>query len=567
MRLIRYFCITLLVFLLISFLASASQEEIYWGDAVPEKWNGEWPENFQTVPEKAGFAKTTSSYQVLEFIDMLKWNSENVHVFTMFTSEMRRQCPVVVLANPRITSPQEARKSGKPVIYLQGNIHPPEAEGKEALLLVMRDILLGDKKHLLDDQIILCAPNFNVDGNDTWGLRDGTPHIIGTRQNAKGYDLNRDAIKLETTNVQGLYSTVLNRWDPTLIFDAHAMGRVQHGYAIVYATSTVPAAHSGPRGYVWDTLFPAMREAIRTNFKIETFSHCLFPRNEWPPKVWSHDLAYWTTEGKFVTAAYGLRNRMSILVETPGDPSFERKIYAHYALITELLEYTNRNGKEMQEICKSADQEVVEKVRTNAASRGLKNFVAGKYESWGQVELLAYPKNVYEYIPGTSVQRPKPGTIDGPPQIIEGVEHLTKPVGTREATMPRGYLIPADMEQIVDKLRLQNIETKVLKESVTVRGEEYVVDEIKTVQRGGYAMTELVGEFVRFESRTYPAGTYMIDLAQPLANLAFYCLEPEVGDGLAGWGLFNDFLTGKSAGDEGVTFPVVKYFEVIEPLH
>jgi hypothetical protein len=255
---------------------------------------------------------------------------------------------------------------------------------------------------------------------------------------------------------------------------------------------------------------------------------------------------------------------MSILVETPGDPSFERKIYAHKALITELLEYTNLHGKEMREICLRADQEVIEEIQTQAASGDLKNFVAGKYESRGLIDLLAYPENLYEYIPGTSVQRPRSGTIDGPPQVIEGVEHLTKPVGTREATVPRGYLIPEGLDHIVDKLRLQNIEIKNLKEPITVKGEEFVIDAIKTVQRSGYAMTDLEGEFVRFESKTFPAGTYMIDLAQPLANLAFYCLEPEVGDGLAGWGFFNETLQSLLNEKEKVVFPVVKYFEIVE---
>jgi hypothetical protein len=77
-------------------------------------------------------------------------------------------------------------------------------------------------------------------------------------------------------------------------------------------------------------------------------------------------------------------------------------------------------------------------------------------------------------------------------------------------------------------------------------------------------MTDLEGEFVRFESKTFPAGTYMIDLAQPLANLAFYCLEPEVGDGLAGWGFFNETLQSLLNEKEKVVFPVVKYFEIVE---
>ena len=126
MRHFRWVGPVLALICLVSGLATGGQEEIYWGDEVPEKWNGDWPEKFQSVPERTDFKKTTSSYEILEFIDTLKWNSENVHVFTMFISEMRRQCPVVVMSNPRITSPQEAKKSGRPVIYLQGNIHPPD---------------------------------------------------------------------------------------------------------------------------------------------------------------------------------------------------------------------------------------------------------------------------------------------------------------------------------------------------------------------------------------------------------------------------------------------------------
>ena len=90
------------------------------------------------------------------------------------------------------------------------------------------------------------------------------------------------------------------------------------------------------------------------------------------------------------------------------------------------------------------------------------------------------------------------------------------------------------------------------------------MDKIISVQRGGYAMTDIKGEFVQFESKTFPAGTYMIDMAQPHANLAFYCLEPEVGDGLAGWGLFNDVLMNPDTGEDRVVFPVYKYFEEIE---
>src|SRR5262245_31462556 len=263
-----------------------------------------------------------------------------MHFISMFVSPMRKVAPAIVLANPRVTSAQQARASGKKVIFLMGNIHPPEPEAAEALLLVARELTLGKHQALLDSQIVIIAPIFNVDGTDTFVTQDGaygsvTPYIQGVRENAAGLDLNRDAVKLNTVEANGLYR-VLNDWDPILFLDGHLMSRVNHGYANTYGTVTVPAAHPGPRDYVHDTLFPAVRDRVRQEFGLEVFTHALFG-SEWPPKDWSHDRAAWTVEAKFIVNDYGLRNRMAIITETPGQPTFERRGYAQYAYFMALL--------------------------------------------------------------------------------------------------------------------------------------------------------------------------------------------------------------------------------------
>lgn len=563
MKKIAIFGLAFFIFLQIASPASGG-EKIYWGNEVPKGWNGSWPAKYLTVAEKTNYTRTASSYDIQEYLSILKWNSEHVHVINMFTSPLRKVGSAVVMANPRVTTPEAARASGKPVIYLQGNIHPPEAESKEALLMIMRDILFGKKKHLLNDLIIICCPCFNVDGNDTWSIRDGTPHLIGSRTNALDFDLNRDAVKLETIEVNGLYRMLFNPWDPVLIYDGHAMGRVRHGYAIGYATSCVPAAHPAPRSYVFETMFPALRESVRKNFGLEIFTHCGFDEWQWPPAVWSHERAAWTTEAKFVAAAYGLRNRMSILAETPGYVDFERKIYAQYALISEILNYSAKHGKEMVKLCQDADKDVVDKVLAQAESGQLKNFVDGKYESWGKIDILAYKKNEASYIPGTSVRALTSPEALGKPEVVRGVEDLTKPVGTKEAAVPRGYLIPAGLSFLVDKLRTHNVKVNVLDKPIKVTGEEFLISRVLRAMRSGYQMVTLEGGFARVELKEFPAGTFMIDLAQPLANVAFYCLEPQAADGFVGWGVLDDYLKSVGAEKQSVAYPIFKYFKILE---
>jgi hypothetical protein len=543
-------------------ILGAQPPKVYWADEVPKGWNGVWPAKYLTVAEKSGYTRTMTSTELLEWVDTIRWNSEQVHVFSVFTSTIRHApAPAIVLASPRVTTPAEALASGKPVVFLMANIHPPEPEGSEALLMVVRDILFGKRRHLLDNQIVIVCPIFNVDGTDTLTLQDGTPHIAGVRANAAGFDLNRDAVKLETVEVNGLYQNVLNPWDPVLFLDAHLMGRVKHGYANVYATSTVPAAHPGPRGYVWDTLFPAVRDAVRRDFGLETFTHALSDEANWPPTVWSHDNAIWSTEAKFVVGDYGLRNRMSIITETPGHPSFERRIYAQYDYMLALLDYTNAHGREMQKVCHDADEETVAKVRAQAESGQLRNWLEGRYESRGTIDLLAYRSNEAAFIPGTSVKGTKPGTAAGAPELVHGVNDLTKPVGTKDAWVPRGYLIPAEFKDLVAKLRTHNVKVAALDAPLAATGEEFVADRME--KRNG--MTRLAGGFFGPTTREFPAGTFLVDMAQPMANAAFYYLEPQAADGFVGWGVLDDALRALGLDKHPVVYPIFKMRAPVTP--
>ena len=550
------------VALLLAASGSAAQEAgIFWGNDVPQGWTGRWPEEVLTVPERTGYARTTSSLQLLEWIDALRWRTENLHVFNLFVSPRGKAAPALVLSNPRVTSAREATASGKPVVYLQGNIHPPESEATEALLMVARDILLGDRGHLLDHQIVVIAPIFNVDGTDTFVLQDGslgstTPHILGVRGNADGVDLNRDAVKLETLEVNGLYR-FFNSWDPILFFDGHLMGRVNHGYANTYSGSTVPAAHPGPRNYMDDTLFPAVRERVREEFGLEIFTHALFTPRAWPPTAWSHDAAAWTTEAKFVVNDFGLRNRMAIITETPGQPTFERRIYAQYAYVLALLEYTNAHAAEMQEVVRAADQETVAGVLARSESGELRNWLAGEYRSRGTTDVLGYPSVVRETVPGTSVEGTRAEGSTGEPQVVRGVDDLTLPVGTRDVWMPRGYLFPADLADVAEKLRAHNVAVTVLEAPMRVEGEDFVIQEVRRVRSRGFEMPALEG---RFEAavREFPAGSFFVDMAQPMANAAFYYLEPQAADGFVGWGVMDAALAATMAGDPPARYPVFK---------
>lgn len=548
--------------LLLTGAPGAQQASILWGDEVPAGWRDGWTDALRTVPERTNFTRTTSTLDLHEFIVQLKLASEYVHVTEMFTSPLRKVAPAIVLSRPRVTSPQQARASGKPVVFLMGNIHPPEAEAMEALLMVARDLAAGQRMDLLDDLIVMIAPIFNVDGTDTFTVQDGglgseTPYILGVRPNSQGLDLNREGVKLESVEANGLYRT-LNAWDPLLLLDGHLMSRVSHGYANTYGTTTVPAAAPGPRDYMNDSLFPAVRDKVRDDFRLEVFTHALAVPNTWPPTGWSHDRAAWTVEAKFIVNAYGLRNRFAIITETPGQPTFERRIYAQYAYITSLLEYIAEHAAEMQGVVQAADEKTVADVLAGSENGTLMNYLDGEYESAGKIDLLAYRENVAEYREGTSLMSTRPGTASGPPEVVPNVDDLTRPVGTRRAWVPRAYVMGPDLAAVAEKLRAHNIDVTTLDAPVRVDGEEFTITGVRAVRRSGYDMTTLDGAFSTVAGREFPAGSFYVDMAQPMANAAFYYLEPQARDGFVGWKVMDPILEALGAQARSVAYPVFK---------
>src|SRR5204863_616746 len=159
------------------------------------------------VAEKSNYTATSKHAEVQEFCEKLAKASPLIRLADMGVSAEGRKLPFMILADPPIATPEEAAKSGKMVLFAMGNIHAGEVDGKEALLILMRDLALAKDRPLLKDLILVFAPNFNADGGDKFGNnRKGQagPDLVGTRHNAQNFDLNRDFIKLESPECQAL---------------------------------------------------------------------------------------------------------------------------------------------------------------------------------------------------------------------------------------------------------------------------------------------------------------------------------------------------------------------------
>jgi dipeptidyl-peptidase-4 len=515
------------------------------------------PYELLTTPEKTAFDKTSTSEEVLAFIDAVKKKSDLVHIETLLVSDSGLAVPMVIMANPKITSPAAAKASGKPIIYFQGNIHGGEVEGKEALMILMREILFGDKAYLLNNQIVIFVPNYNPDGNNKLSAthrksQEHCPHLAGSRRSGGDWDLNRDGIKMDAVETKGLMKNLILKWDPDVFVDMHTTNGVWHANELTYAHSYHSAGHPATSDYTRDVMLPQIKKNALNKYDLHFDIYGGYSLAEgWPPQkfyTYNHHPRYLVNQ-------FALRNKIAILSETFAHDKFYHRINSAHKFALEILEHTNMHGKQIMAINKKSETETIQKIKRYAGT--YKNGVRFKMVPTSQ----PFQLRTYEYIPyldtlGKTKQARTANVIEVP-----NVTNYSAFEARVESTVPRGYIIPAELKSVVEHLKAHGVVVEELTQKTSFSGEIFTIRKLEVGKNPfeRHNMVSLTGTFSA-SSKSYPKGAFKVDLAQPLANLIFYLLEPQSDDGLVTWNFFDKALYKLGVNDKPVEFPVFKYW-------
>lgn len=509
------------------------------------------------TPEKSNFVKTSTYAEVMDFLKNIQSQTTNMHLTTMGKSQEGKEIPVAILANPLVKTPAEAKATGKPIVYIQGNIHAGEVEGKEAVMMLMRDILLGDKKYLLEKQIILFAPIYNTDSNDKMekGRRpsqEDSPLEVGIRENSQGLDLNRDGVKMEAFETRGLFESIIVPWDPMLFVDLHTTNGTWHSWNLTWAPSYHYAGEFAPYDFTVNKMLPGITKTVREKYNLSFGPYGDYDvRGEgWPVK----NFYTYNHHPRYLVNQFSLRNRMAILSEAFSHERFYQRIFSTHSFATEILQYVYDHGTEIQAINKKAEDDAIALIKAQAGK--VKKGVRFKMGPLEKIDLATY-----DYIPSQKEDGTKTFLRTGKIITLKNIEYHAKFNAEVESTLPRGYIIPKEFANIVDNLRKHGVVVTELTKNQKFNGEVFSVEKYEKAQRKfeGHFMARATGKFNK-TPKSFKKGDFMVDLAQPLGNLAFYFLEPESDDGYVTWNFFDTQLEKAGTNNLAVEYPVFKFY-------
>jgi hypothetical protein len=476
----------------------------------------------QTRPERTDWTETSSHADVLSFLDSLRLKGAEIRVGELGKSPEGKSIPYVLASRPLVTDPAAARRSGKPVVFLQANIHAGEVEGKEAAQMLLRDLTLGALRPLLDSVVLIVVPIYNSDGNDRWAAgevnRPGQngPARVGMRPNGQGLDLNRDYVKSEAPETRGAQALIA-AWDPDVFMDLHTTNGSYHGYLLTWSPGLNP---NSPPANDWtrDRLLPEIRARMRARHRQETFSYGNF-RDQHPDSL---KLGWETYDARprFGTNNTGMRGRVGILSEAYSNADLKTRIDVTYNFVREVLSYLVEKKAELRDVLARSEAWRPDSVVTRS--------VLGPATEMDVIAELTEPAGE-----GAAMyaRRKRTGTF----RTIR-MPVYDRFVGARREPLAEGYLLPPQHAQIVALLRGQGIQVERLTAGWSGNAEGFKIDSIAVAPFTfeGHRTVSVEGNW-NAKTAQLPAGWYYVTTRQRLGVLAAYLLEPESEDGMVTW--------------------------------
>ena len=475
-----------------------------------------------TPAEARNFDETPSYAATRAWLDRLDAASPLISIESFGRTAQGRELYVVRAAKPG--------QRPKPVLLVQAGIHSGEIDGKDAGLMLLRDIALRGKHHLLDNADLLIVPIFNADGHERASPfnrpNQRGPRSQGWRTTAQNLNLNRDYLKADTPEMKAMIG-LLRKVQPSLYMDLHVTDGSDYQYDITFAFPGWRGyyAHSRHIGRWLDGRFrPAATAALARAGHIPGMYVATVDGRD-PDKAIALD----PDSPRFSTGYGDLARIPTVLVETHSLKPYRQRVLGTYVLVEESLRLVGAEGARIKTAIAAdrASRPTTEAVAWKAAPRPLYVIPNFKGVAHDAFRSAASGRSEVRWLGRPITQRmPVLGKV---PDIV--------------VILPEAWWVPATQPDVIALLKLHGIafETIAEAQSLDLDMVRLTGPALQGANEGHVPLTAKA--YVHAKRReTFPAGSVRVPSDQPLGLLAAAMLEPESPDSLLAWNFFPEIL-------------------------
>jgi murein tripeptide amidase MpaA len=490
------------------------------------------PKDWQTLAEQTDYRKSWNYADTIAYAQKLDKASDKIVYRSFGKSGEGRDLPLLIVAEGKDFTPEAAKKSGKAIILIQAGIHSGEIDGKDAGFALLRDIAITKSRAgLLKDTILLFVPIYNVDGHEMASpynrINQNGPDEMGWRGTSANLNLNRDYMKADAPETRA-FLRLWNEWKPDFFFDLHVTDGADFQYNITYEY-----AH-------FQEVSPHIKKWMDDYFdgkivgEVEKEGNLLTHYLEFGGREVTSGIYTFIATPRFATGYVALRNRPGLLIETHSLKPYKSRVRGTYDVLWKTLEEINKSKASLFEANRQADEETVQRGKTfdSSAKFPLQIGLTDKSQDF---KLKAVEYKLEE------------SAVSGGKKLVYGTKPTEVTVKkfddakiNASVAPPLYYIVPPQWQEAIARLEAHGVKFERIKQPLTVEVESYRLTEPKWAANPFENRLPVSFKAVPLtETRTFPANSVLVPLAQETGNVAIHLLEPNSSDSLVYWGFFN----------------------------
>jgi hypothetical protein len=477
-----------------------------------------------TVAEQSNFIKTSTYRETMDWLAGLCQTAPNLlKMISIGKSAQGRDINMVIVSSEATKNTENLRNSRRPLLLIQAGIHSGEIDGKDAGMMLLRDIVSGQKKELVNNVNILFVPILSVDAHERSSpynrVNQRGPENMGWRTNARNLNLNRDYTKLDSEEIRAI-ATVINDFEPELYLDLHVTDGADYQYDITYGFSEAYSPAIG--AWLRNKLSPVLDKDLREYGHIP--GPLMFAAND---RDFTEGNIEYAFAPRFSNTYGDLRHLPSILLENHSLKPFKQRVLGTYVFLESIIKILGAEGAALQSA-----------IIKDQAVRNPEVVLSWKKSQPDSMLLLGIESVMLK----SEVTGKEHVSWTGKP-IQKKIAYIKNNTPDKIVKRPKAYWVPSTYKDVIDRMRNHGIRMEAVTAERTLDVRMYRITDYKFSSEpfeGHFSVTASVKAENRQE-KFYP-GSVRISTDQPLGDLVVHLLEPESGDSFFQWCFFPEIF-------------------------
>ncbi|HEY4755444.1 MAG TPA: M14 family metallopeptidase [Ignavibacteriaceae bacterium] len=509
----------------------------------------QFSKDWLTLFEKSNQQSSPSYQETISYFNKFEDKTPYAKMFTIGISPQGRELKCLIVAGNEEFTFEKAKKSGKAIVLIQNGIHSGEIEGKDACMLLLRDILVTKEKfNLLKNLVLLIIPVFNVDGHERLSQfnrpNQNGPLMMGWRTTSHNLNLNRDYMKADSVEMKA-WLKLFSDWLPDFMIDNHTTNGADYQYHVTYGLERKANISNHLSSWINGRYLPYLIKKVEKDGFLTT-RYIEFKNDKLMAGIIDYPML-----PRFSTGYCAVQNRICLLVETHSLKPFDNRVFSTKSMMTHTIDFINRNHHELISLNKKADNHTINYHYNKGKVLPVDFEDTGKHASFSFKGFESFEED--SEITGNELLRytNKPIVVDVPLYNKTRVKFAVN--------VPKAYLIPKEFSRLAEILNLHGIKCYVLSSSMKMTVDRYKFVNDQFVPRPYEGKQQVTFDVIPFtEKIKVPKGTIVVRTNQRTLRVIANLLEPMAPDSFVRWEFFNSFFERKEYVEVYVMEPIAK---------